>query len=232
MNIKITKEQHERLLRHKEHEFLFGSHLFGVNDENSDMDIICIYNDKSVFGQRLVDYQSLPNIHSFQYDDKENNTQYVWCTLEQFMRSISSGDGTHYIDALLFTNEDDDLTDLEKVEVLRTYKIIKAYLGVAKRDMKLHRNDPKKQFHAMRSNYIAECLMKNEMPKLEVIQQLKEDRKYPNIIIEQTERLRITLNGLLNSGEIDMYYIPQVNREDDLLMLQLNSNNIREFKYD
>lgn len=227
MNIKITKEQHERLLSAQVQEIVFGSYLFGTQDENSDIDYICIYDDEKIFGLNIQKYSMLPNIHCFQYDDVENNAQYIWCTQEQFYKILSSGDSTTFIDVMLFNNEE---SPQDRLDVFRNYKSIKAYLGVAKRDMKLHRNNPKKQFHAMRSNYVAECLLKRELPNIDNIKTFKDCRKYPNKIIEQTERLRIILNGLLHSGEIQMYYIPKTG--DTLLDLLLQSNNIKEFKYE
>lgn len=44
MNIKITKEEHERLCRVPYEEYLFGSRLFGTHTEKSDYDYIRVYN--------------------------------------------------------------------------------------------------------------------------------------------------------------------------------------------
>ena len=80
MNIKITKEQHERLCTTDFEEFLFGSQLHGIANKNSDKDFIRVYKNKNLFKEGV--YSHLPNIHSFQYDDVENNTQYIWMSEE------------------------------------------------------------------------------------------------------------------------------------------------------
>lgn len=76
MNIKINKEQHERLLPRCIHQIPMGSHLYGTNNENSDLDILCIY--KPFENWQLL--ESLPNYHQYQYDCEETNTDFIYCT--------------------------------------------------------------------------------------------------------------------------------------------------------
>lgn len=245
MNYKITAEQNARLEEYSNHKLLFGSRLFGNFTPESDFDYIRIYDFEEVFGKEEI--YSLPNVHSFQYDDVENNAQYVWMTERQFLSSIFSGDGTHCIDSLLFSYEyyiDNDrelslfrgdkvILDEIKLKRFRTYKIIKAYLGVAKRDLKLHGNDPKKRYHAERSIYIAAKLFYGELPTLYDISNIfKYPRETRETLQEAEKVLRNELNNALEMGKIQMYEPVESLFSDDLLELFYGLNNIREFKYD
>jgi hypothetical protein len=113
----------------------------------------------------------------------------------------------------------------------RTYKIIKAYLGVAKRDLKLHGNVEKKRFHALRSLIMAEKLMENVLPDVGDIQMLKFATHLPSKekLFEMEKNTRERLNNLLNLGDLDMY--PVFEEEDSLVKTMLQANNTREFRY-
>lgn len=233
MHVKITKEEHERLVNSNSliNEFKYGSHLFDMANENSDIDLLRVYDPAKVFDYvelTLIDH--LPNIHSFQYDDVENNTQIVWITPDQFWKGAASGDGIINLDICIFYG-------LWDIDQLFTYNIIKAYLGVAKRDLKQF-HKPKKLFHAHKSLYIANCLLEKEMPSKENIRAigLGEYTLPANILIENEKNLRIKLNKMLDDGLILHYYNPLnsgfYKTEDSLLLTMVNANNVREFKYD
>lgn len=233
MHIKITKEQHERLISSNcmITEFVYGSHLFDMVNENSDTDILRIYDPTKVFNNAdllLIDH--LPNIHSFQYDDVENNTQILWLTNKQFWYGVATGDGIINIDICLFYK-------LSTIEEMFTYNIIKAYLGVAKRDLKQH-TKPKKLFHAHKSLYIAQSLMSKEMPSKDNVRSIGmgEHPLSAEYLIDFEKQLRHRLNKMLDDGEIKHYFININNSlyqtNDDLLLLMVNANNVREFKYD
>lgn len=230
MNLKISKEHHERLSKYITNKYLFGSRLFGTHHENSDYDYIAIYDYEKVFGITENKFGQYPNIHSLQFDDVENNTQYVWMSQKQFNKILHSGDGTMLSDVVLFN--DVGMTDKEKLSLCRTYKIIKAYCGVAKRDIKLHPNSMKKRFHAVRSIYTATCLMDGVMPKKDTIQYIQ---KYIGVMASLNEisdlisEARMRSNKMLENGELSHYNIPTTG--DDLLDVLLGTNNIGEFKY-
>lgn len=224
MNVKITKEEHERLQPAIIHKWLFGSRLFGTHSEDSDFDYICIYDYDWVYGEQ-TDY-FLPNIHSFQYDDKENNTQYVYMTNKQFWVNLYSGDGTMQTDIVMFSG---DWDESEIMTLCRTYKIIKAYCGMAKRDMTMHPNDPKKRFHAKRSVYIAQSLLDGQLPKLDIIQTFKGGDFNPGDIIADSKSIRAHASDGYQNKRLHNYSIPLTS--DSLLNKMLATNNIREFKY-
>jgi len=222
MNIKITKEQHERLCTSKYIQYEFGSRLFGTNREDSDYDYMRVYNYNSVYKERV---RGLPSIHSLQYDDSENNSQYIWVTEEQFWANLNSGDGTIHSDILLFSEVDREYI----LKFCRTFKIIRAYCGVAKRDLKLH-NSKNKLFHANRSLYIAECLIDNILPTKEKIQEIALNLENKEVLLQKEIRLRQKASDMYQNHLLHNYYIPKT--EDDLLNIILEANNTREFKYD
>lgn len=225
MNIKITKEQHERLSKVPYTEYLFGSQLHGIATEDSDKDFIRIYDFKDVFDYNGVG-KYFPATHSFQYDDAENNCQYVWMTVKQFYSNLFSGDGNMNADIVLLSGQ-----FYKPLEICRSYRVIKGYLGVAKRDLKLHGNSEKKRFHAFRSLMMAEKLIENQLPTVKDIKDLKKvELPSRQELFEKETMLRAKLNIMLEKEEI--FHYPILPIEDDLLSLLLNSNNIKEFKYD
>lgn len=227
MNIKITKEQHERLCKLDFEEYLFGSQLHGIANENSDFDYVRVISDSFYLSFNSF-ARFLPNIHSFQFDDV--GVQYIWMTESQFFRGLFSGDGNNLADIVLLSGKFEN-----PLFICRTYKIIKGFLGVAKRDLKLHGNNSKKKFHSIRSMMMAEKLMKNKLPTVEDIQFYK---NYYDTNATPTKRqleskeqqLRFELNQMLNRGEIDLY--PKFIEQDELIQILTSSNNIKEFKYE
>jgi hypothetical protein len=172
----------------------------------------------------------LPNIHSYQFDDNKNNTQYVLMTERQFYYNLFSGDGNMVADVVLLSGGFE-----EPLFLCSGYKVIKGYLGVARRDLKLHGNNDKKKFHALRSMYMAEKLMEKELPTVGGIQLLY--KNYAGCYLPSTEtlnkkqnNLRGRLNDMLNKGEIDMY--PHFREGQELIQIVVDTNNIKEFKYD
>lgn len=227
MNIKITKEQHNYLCTLAYKEYLFGSQLHGIANEKSDFDYVRVIQDSFYEKfETLAIY--LPNIHSWQFDDE--GVQYIWMTESQFYRGLFSGDGNNLADIVLLSGEFEN-----PLFLCRTYKIIKGFIGVAKRDLKLHGNLDKKKFHALRSMYMAEKLVHNEVPTVEGIQLLHENcsgfylpsKEY---LSNKEQELRNKLNDMLNKGEIDLY--PKFTESNELVQIIANSNNVKEFKYE
>jgi len=227
MNIKINKEQHERLSEKHFAEYIFGSQLHGIASEDSDEDYIRLYDFEDIFPLEMDSIPfMLPNIHSFQYDDVENNKQYVYMTEEQFWRNLWSGDGNMIADVVLLSEH-----RLDSLHLCRTQKVIKGFIGVAKRDLKLHGNVEKKRFHAYRSLMMAEKLMDNVLPTTQDIIDLKTSTlPSKEELFEKERELRERLNDMFNKGEITLY--PKFEVDDELLGMMFDSNNIKEFKYE
>jgi len=111
-----------------------GSHLYGLNDENSDNDFLSIYleNDRSSF---------LWEHHQLQF--KEDKIDYNFSSLQMFIRNTLTGDATINFEVLWSEEIKDSelswLTDFKHDFV--NYNIIKSYLGLAKRDLKYWRKE-------------------------------------------------------------------------------------------
>ena len=225
MNIKITKEQHKTLESYEYKEYLFGSQLHGIATVDSDHDYVRVITDN--FYEKFTTLAKfLPNFHSWQFDDKENNIQYVWMTETQFYKNLFSGDGNMLADIVLLSGEFEN-----PLYLCRTYKIIKGYLGVAKRDLKLHGNNEKKRFHAYRSLFMAEKLINNELPDIGDIQMLKFASNTPSKdkLFEMEVKLRVCLNNLLRKDLIQIY--PNFQEENELVQIMVDGSNTKEFKY-
>ncbi len=225
MNFKISKKLHDRLCLERYDEYIFGSQLHGIANENSDKDYIRVISDV-MYECFNTKGKYLPNIHSYQYDDIENNTQYIWMTETQFYRNLFSGDGNMIADVVILSGDFEDALFL-----CRTYKIIKGYIGVAKRDLKLHGNNDKKKFHAFRSLMMAEMLIDNKLPTISDVINLKNNTTLPSTkeLNDMENELRTKLNKMLNDCEIDLY--PKFIENDELLQELVSSNNIKEFRY-
>lgn len=211
---------------------MIGSKLYQTFDDNSDTDYLRLYN----IGKFTTTY--FPNIHQFQYKDVENNIDYIWTNHTQFWKNLQSGDSTINADLICFSNF--FVRDKEqKLLNLRTYKVIKAYLGFAKRD--LQAKTEKKFKHAIRSIYMAEELLQWRLPTLEGIQLIL-TTEYTHENAEAAKFKLETLRGFLaneyNQDLIPNYYIDDFIElldldfpENTLFTKLLQSNNTKEFKY-
>lgn len=221
MNIPINKEQADRLFPHTKDSFVYGSRLFGTHTPESDTDIVMLYSYKDVFDENYY----LPNIHSFQYTDTENNKDIIFMTYEQFWKSFYDADDTLYADIVLFTKN--WFSNHEALRMCRSYKIIKGYCGTAKRDLTSSNCTDKIIKRSAKNLYIAECLLNNEMPQLKQIQNIYKQNFDINYLLKNISELREQANELFNKNELSNYSIPTT--EDDLLNIMLHGNNLKEY---
>jgi len=220
MNIRITKSEHLFLQTQLTHTIKIGSHLYGTNNENSDVDFLCIYKTSDI---EL--YSGLPNFHQFQYKDKESNIDWNYCSELQFWKNLNSGDSTINADIILFTN-----LFPNKLDLCRTYKIIKAYLGFSKRDLKdVKKENNRKIIHAARSLYCAESLINNSLPDISFIQNIYIKPLSLDELKQKENDLRQEANRLYEGNFLANYYIADCKNE--LWQKLLNSNNTKEFRY-
>ena len=224
MNIKITKEESDYILNnHFIHKFTIGSRLYGTNKDNSDTDILVLYNS---FHESDVFY---PNYHQFQYDDVDNNTQYIFTSEPQFFKNLYSGDSSINADIVMFCSNLNEEVILNKV---RTYNIIKGFIGFAKRDLKRIDKGKNKVFHAERSLYCAEMLLDYEVPKLEEIKNIYNNPKTLDDLKYREEYFRKKCNDLFDSGCLTLFpKIPIYKAKTTLEEKLINANNIKQFKY-
>lgn len=227
MNIKISKEEFEKLLSYESDRGVIGSRLYGTQNEDSDTDILITYELPKEWSNIWFGHYTH---HQFQYDCKESNTQYILTEVAQFYKNLIDGDSTINADVLMF-DKDIDLSDEEKLSYLNSYKVIKAFLGFVKRDIKKW-NGRNKKFHANRGLYTVSCLLKGELPKLEEIQRFgRGEGLLDKEGCEKLEKeLREELNLLFQNKELSLYYVPKV--EDTLFQKLLDSRNVTEFRYE
>lgn len=224
MNIKIDNKDFNYILNNFniKNRYVVGSRLYGTNKETSDTDIMIIY--ESNFKSDLY----YPNYHQFQYDDVENNIQYILTSERQFFKNLFSGDSTINADIIMFYN---DMLEDSKLNVLRTFNIIKAYIGFAKRDIKKIDKGKNKLFHVQRGLYCAEELLNNRIPKIS--QMLKFDNNDINYLKEKENYLRDCCNKMFEKGELTMFpKEPIVKNISPIELKMIEANNIKEFKYD
>lgn len=220
MNIIISYDEQQFLEQRIIRRFKIGSHLYGTNTAQSDTDYLCIYEPSE---EEL--HSGLPNFHQFQYKDIEHHTDWNYCSMLQFWKNLYSGDATINADIILFTDFQPN-----KLEICRTYKVIRAYLGFGKRDLKdAKRNNPKKLIHAARSLYCAESLIDNVLPDVTEIQRLYKSPIEYDKMVEKEAILRAKVNELYNQSRIHNYYIAPC--ENPLWQKMRDANNIREFRY-
>lgn len=220
MNIPINKEQADRLFPHTKRELLYGSRLFGTHTEESDYDLVMLYEYDDVFDENYY----LPNIHSFQYNNAEENADIIFMTYEQFWKSFYDADGTLYADIILFSEW---FSNDEALRMCRAYKIIKGYCGTAKRDLTSSDCTDKIIKRSAKNLYIAHCLLHNQMPQLKQIQNIFKQNFDINYLLKDISELREQANELFNQNKLPNYSIPTT--EDDLLNIMLHGNNLKEY---
>lgn len=232
MNIKITEEEAKELFKREVTRIVMGSQLYGLNNENSDLDYLVLYEafDKEI--NLLFQIR-----HQFQWFDEQANIEYIFCTREQFVVNAFSGESTINVDIALFTDRVCK-TEEEKLQSCRTYNIIKAYLGLAKRDIKYNRNNNKYK-HIVRGLYTASCLLDNKMPSLKEMKNicLKEPFSTNDELKSWQNELRLKCNKMYEKDELKMYPISILTKEEieythPLQIKLIESCNTKEFKYD
>jgi hypothetical protein len=225
MNVKINLEEYLLLDGLIIETHLIGSRLYNTHTEDSDTDVLVIYNS---YGDSDIYY---PNNHQLQYDDHEDNTQYIYTTRRQFYANLFSGDSTINADVIMFSS--DDLTDSEKLNIVRTYNIIKSFIGLAKRDLRFIKRGKSKLFHVLRGLYCAESLMDNKLPDLSEITKMGSITEYHiPTLVTKVDGLRGRMNHLFESGELTMYPKESIIEVRNSLEEKIiGSNNTKEFKY-
>lgn len=142
----------------------FGSTLYGLNTKKSDTDILCIYAQSINNCQSILSYE-----HTLQYVGEEN-IDYIYVSLSQFVKSLIKGDCTTYFEVL---HTAEFKQHFEKLYTIKQYfyhnKIMDAYLGLAKRDLRLAKKEhvlfgskKKKLSHTLRGLYSFDMLIQQQ----------------------------------------------------------------------
>lgn len=138
-----------------------GSVNYKLNTDKSDKDYLYIYPTSDEELRSFVKVH-----HQFQY--KEDNIDHNFVSLHTFIGNLINGDST--INYEVIHNTDLLNTDLEFLykmrHYFRNYSVIRSYLGMARRDLKMIGNEEeetknKKLIHAIRGYFFAKNIMEN-----------------------------------------------------------------------
>ena len=131
------KELFETLKENSIVKVQIGSHLYGFQNAESDIDYLYIYpRPKKMQESFLWEH------HQLQY--KEDGVDHIFTDLHTFVRNILTGDSTINFE-VLHELEDTPLHALfETKHLFYSYNVIKSYLGLARRDLRTsHYEDDK-----------------------------------------------------------------------------------------
>lgn len=160
-----------------------GSGMYGLKTPESDTDILCIYLEGSLNLTSITQTH-----HQLQYNDNENNIDYIYTSLGQFVRNIISGDSTINYEVLQSPEFRKQFSNLwffvNKLDKINT---IKSYLGMAKRDIKMlkYNFSNKKLYHFIRGVEFAGSILNNQN------------------IFDTLEENRLNLENCRNNGSLN-----------------------------
>jgi len=234
MNIHITQEQFNVLLPFSTEKFIIGSQYYDYATEESDTDILCIYNEVGLDLSILSTYGILPNMQ-LQYKDLENKMDYVFTTRPQFWSNLLSGDSQINLEVALLELE-------YNTTYFKSFKILRGLLGVAKRDWKASTSDVNRLRHARKMLYIAKEIYydggvdKNFIKKIfnDPEEQLINEKQ---LLLQEITNFRDVLAKDLNDKKLFSYapaFIKHLNdiSVNDPTSLIINNLNTTIFKYD
>lgn len=191
-----------------------GSHLFGLDNENSDEDIFHVHAKAKNQNESFLVETSLLQF-------KEKNRDLIFSSLHLFIRTLVNGGNTINFEVLHSQElKNSSLSFLyDHKQEFYNYKNIRAYLGLAKRDLSsLSKDfiDTKRLSHGYRSILSAEAIVQgnydnnfsNYDKEFQIIKELKNgnfdgDKKALVLSLEKrTATLREELNNMLNQKKV------------------------------
>lgn len=234
MNIHFdNKEAFEELKRVSVLSIKIGSWMYGTNDENSDSDILYIY---------VPSYEEMNSMasshHQFQY--KEDGVDHIFVDIYNFLKNSLNGDST--INFEVINHPSLVGTELEFLYNMRhsfsNHKIIRSYLGMARRDVKhisngsTDRDKNKKLNHVLRGyNFCEQILAKVFNPVIpkgsnfyfridehKLLTDSRERHEIGKALLGNISELRERVNKMLDDGTLGF---PQYMRDCDMALLDL-----------
>lgn len=164
MNIHIEdKKLFEELKRISLVNIEIGSKMYGTDNEETDTDILYIY---------VPSYEEMNSISAshHQYQFKEDGVDHIFTDIYTFIKNSLNGDST--INFEVINSKKLKGTKLEWLynhrDVFRNYKILRAYLGRARKDLKQMKSKSdvkdmtKKLRHGIRSYQFACTVLEND----------------------------------------------------------------------
>ena len=234
MNLHLTKEQFEILLPHTTEKYIVGSQYYGHASDDSDTDMLCIYDDTGLDNSILKSYGIFSNLQ-LQYKDLDNKIDYVFSTRPQFWGNLLSGDSQINLEVALFELEYGG-------EYFRSFKILRGLLGVAKRDLKASASDVNRLRHAEKMVFITQQIYNNfGIAKDTITNIFSQDDDMvlegKELLTKRVEDFRLILSKDLDEGKLFSYSPAFINHLNsmgvgDPTSLIINNLNTINFKYD
>lgn len=142
VNIIISEEHHKHLQGFVEFSVEFGSGMKGTAGQGSDCDFLHFIPVPGFMAWDFINHN-----HQLQY--REEGFDHIYTTIPMFMKALCEGDTT--INHEIVCHNALDGTPLSNLkhwlDDLNNYRVLKAYLGIAKRDCKDLRKMFKSQDH-------------------------------------------------------------------------------------
>lgn len=212
MNIIIDELTADALFDYGLDSIEFGSALHGTKTEESDTDMLHIIEPSSMW--LTAPYNT---DHLLQY--KEDNTDHIFCTPNTFVNGLVNGDAAIFHEILRKGGLKGTCLEWLEEYNFNHYKILRAYLGLARRDLKevtkLWKDErkAKKKLRFALENYNFVAPFVYQVPTLyEDVNQwpeLKEGENLPQALhkltrqaLERLDWLRDDLNTKIELGEI------------------------------
>jgi len=140
-DIEKDKELFDNLMKATFVKVEVGSKMYGLEHKDSDTDLLCIYNTS----KRELNMFDRSH-HQIQF--KVNDVDYLFINIHSFLSNAISGDSTINFEVInskqILGSELDFLYKYRKY--FYNYKIIRSYLGLARRDLKRIDIDGKTEF--------------------------------------------------------------------------------------
>jgi len=216
MNIHFTdKELFEKLKAASIVRVLVGSHMYGTNNADSDIDYLYIYatsdNELNSFIQTH---------HQLQY--KEEGIDHNFVSLHTFLKNTINGDSPMNFEVIHSGSFQGTMLEFlyDNRNRFNTYTVLKAYLGMARRDAKFYHKESttkgkaKKLGHVQRADIYCHTLLNHNFDFTTCNIILKDVIKNNLTLVENNfairsadeniSRLRNLMNDHLNAGTLGM----------------------------
>jgi hypothetical protein len=209
MNIHINEQEFNRISKNVLVKVIIGSHMYKMSNIYSDID------ELNITANLEDNLHSLVQLHH-QYQYKNNNIDFLFCSLQSFVKNIIMGDSTINFESL-YSDEIRNHSSLKFLYDFRknfyNYNLIRAYLGLVRRDLKFFKKEKnnKRLFHALRGVLTAKTLLNGS----EYSNDFKE-------MDENTHYLLIKIKNSKLSKEEEQNLAFKIDQESTLLRFQLN----------
>jgi len=220
MNIQIEDENILTVLNDSVIDrFEFGSKIYGLETENSDIDDIAVIKQNDFFANTF-----LWEHHTIQRASEERDT--IYTTLQLLVRNLMTGDSTAYFETLHSDQCKGTILEFlaDRKEWFYNFTTIRSFLGYARRDIKHSKDNGKRFAHAVRCYYAAKMLFEDNFYS-------NYYRDYDSNVYDYIRSMKLGTHGLSKyelSQEIHHYR----KAIDDLRKTVSTSFNSNQRKYD